>query len=166
VAGLATALALLAAACSDSSGPSPDSFRAQLRGARTATLSGAALTDHNFVQEYPDHHFVIRMHAEAGDTVQTIALRCRGDDPPAPGSHSLGSSADEVCIATYSRIVVPPEGGATILGLAGAASGELNLESPENDQLPGVFAFSGLLVAEGDTVGTLQVSGSFSADRP
>jgi hypothetical protein len=106
------------------------------------------------------------MHAEAGDTVQTIALRCRGDDPPAPGSHSLGSSADEDCIATYSRIVVPPEGGATILGLAGAASGELNLESPENDQLPGVFAFSGLLVAEGDTVGTLQVSGSFSADRP
>jgi hypothetical protein len=156
--------ALTLSGCSDSAAPTPSAFSAQLSGARAAPLGGVAIAEVSFVEEYPDHRFVIRMHASTGDTLHTIALRCRGDEPPEPGSHTLNPSGDD-CLGTYSRLFQPIQGSVILLDGAEAASGQVTVGPPEADQVPGAFSFSGHLVQDGDTLGTVQVSGSFSAER-
>lgn len=138
-------------------------FRAQLAGARIANLSGSALAERNFAEDSPPGlHFVIRMHAPRGDTVHTIAIRCLGDDPPAAGAHII-DPAGEDCIAMYTRVLVNREGGAVLLERADAAEGTVTIETSQGAPA-GFFSFEGTLLENSDPVGTLTISGSFSAD--
>jgi hypothetical protein len=102
------------------------------------------------------------MHAESGDTVRTIAFRCPGQSAPAVGTYELSLSG-EGCYGWYNRVLVDEGGRPTILEEADATSGQLTIESPGGDQLSGTFSFSGQLLEAGETIGTVQVSGSFSA---
>jgi hypothetical protein len=149
--------------CSDSEGPSPGIFQAQLTGARVAGLSGSSNAQRSFTLEFPDLQFAIGMYAPRGDTIQTIGIRCQGDQPPALGVHTLDLSGED-CIAGYSRILSPSQGGAIVLESAEAVSGTLTIETSPPDQTAGTFTFRGTMLVDADSVGILLVSGSFSAD--
>ena len=148
--------------CSDSTTPSPGTFRAQLTGARVANMSGSAIAERNFTGEHPDLHSVIRMHASSGDTIQTIAIRCLGDEPPAAGVHAI-DLAGEDCVAMYTRVLTTSEGGAVLLESADAVEGTLTIETSEGAP-EGYFSFRGTLLADSESAGTVTASGSFSAD--
>jgi hypothetical protein len=138
-------------------------FRARLTGARVANLSGVALAERSFAGDAPPGlHFVIRMHALRGDTAQTLAIRCLGDDPPAAGAHTI-DPADGDCIAMYVRILVTRGGGAVLLERADAAQGTVTIETSQGGPA-GFFSFQGTLLKDSDPVGTLTASGSFSAE--
>ncbi len=156
-------MAIALTSCSDSSGPTPGSFRAQVSGAHTAVLSGVALAEIAF-GEHQDHSYTIRMHAESGDTVRTVAFHCRGEAAPAAGTYELSLSG-EGCYARYNRVLVDEGGSAVILEQADATIGQLTVETSTGDQLPGTFSFSGPLVEGADEIGTVQVTGHFSATR-
>ena len=149
--------------CSDSVAPSPGMFRAQLTGARVATLSGPANAGPIFAEEFPELQFTIRMYAPRGDTIQAIVMRCRGDQPPASGDHALDSSGAD-CIGSYSRIVLTQEGGMILLESAAASSGSLTVRPSQEGQTAGTFTFTGILIVDSDSVGILKVSGEFSAE--
>jgi hypothetical protein len=103
------------------------------------------------------------MYAPRGDTIQTLGIRCRGDLPPALGTHTVDALGED-CIAGYSRVLSPSQGGTIVLESAEAISGTLIIETSEPGQLAGTFIFRGTMVVGADSVGILQVSGSFSAD--
>jgi hypothetical protein len=149
--------------CSDSAGPSPGTFQAQLTGARVASLSGSSNAARSFTQEFPDLQFAIGMYAPRGDTIQTLGIRCRGDQPPALGVHTLDESGED-CIAGYSRVLSTSQGGTIVLESAEAISGTLTIETSQPSQMTGTFSFRGTMLVDADSVGILQVSGSFSAD--
>ena len=136
-------------------------FQAQLSGARTANLFGPALAERNFTEEFPDLHFVIRMPAQRGDTIQTIAIRCLGDQPPPPGSHAIDPTG-EACVATYSRVHLTSP--AAVLESADAETGTLTIETPKAGQLTGAFTFRGSMMVEGASAGIVILSGHFSAE--
>lgn len=79
-------------------------FHAQLTGARTGGLSGSAIGEVSYTEAFPDLQFGIRMHASRAETLQTIAIRCLGNQPPALGTHVIDLAGAE-CIATYSRVL-------------------------------------------------------------
>jgi hypothetical protein len=149
--------------CSDSEGPSPGMFQAQLTGARVASLSGSSNAARSFTQEFPDLQFAIGMYAPRGDTVQTLGIRCEGDQPPVLGVHTFDAS-EEDCIAGYSRVLSPSQGGVIVLESAEATSGTLTIETSQPGQLAGTFSFRGTMLVDADSVGILQVFGSFSAN--
>jgi hypothetical protein len=148
--------------CSDSAGPSPGTFRAQLTGARVASLSGSSNATRSFTQEFPDLQFAVGMYAPRGDTIQTVGIRCQGDQPPAPGVYTLTTSGQD-CTAGYSRVLSSSQGGAVVLESAEAISGTLNVETSPPGQVAGTFSFRGTMLVDADSVGILQVSGSFNA---
>jgi hypothetical protein len=161
-----TVLVLLAIAlggCSDSAAPAAGMFRAQLSGARVATLSGASNAETIFSEESPGPQYAIRMFAERGDTVQALVLRCPSDQPPLPGDYPLDSSG-EGCAGTYARGVSNLD-GTIVLERAAASSGVLTIREAQPGQTAGAFEFRGILVVEADSVGTLQATGTFSADQ-
>jgi hypothetical protein len=139
-------------------------FRAQLSGARVATLSGASNAGPIFSEESPEAQFAIRMFANRGDTIQALVLRCRGDQPPLPGDYPLGPSGDS-CAGSYSRIVSTLEGGLIELERAAASSGVVTIGQSQPGQTAGTFRFRGVLIVEADSVGTLEATGTFSADQ-
>ncbi len=149
--------------CSDSAGPSPGSFRAQLTGARAAILAGSSNAQRSFIVEFPDLQFAIGMYAPRGDTIQTLGIRCQGDQPPPPGVHQVDLSGEQ-CVAHYSRVLSTAEGGSIVLESAEAISGTLTIERSEPGQTAGSFSFLGTLVVGADSVGALRASGSFNAD--
>jgi hypothetical protein len=157
-------LAIALGGCSDSAAPAAGMFRAQLSGARVATLSGASNAETIFSEESPGPQYAIRMFAERGDTVQALVLRCPGDQPPLPGDYPLDSSG-EGCPGAYSRVVSNLEDGTIVLERAAASSGGLTIRESQPGQTAGVFEFRGILVVEADSVGTLQATGTFSADQ-
>jgi hypothetical protein len=149
--------------CSDSAGPSPGSFRSKLTGARVASLAGFSNAQRSFTVEFPDLQFAIGMYAPRGDTIQTLGIRCRGEQSPAPGVYRIDPSGEQ-CIANYSRTLSTAQGGAIVLESAEATSGTLIIGRSAPDQTAGSFSFSGTLLIGGDSAGILQASGSFSAD--
>ncbi len=151
--------------CSDSAAPAPGMFRAQLTGARVATLSGPSTGERNFTEEFPELHFVIRMQAPRGDTIQALMIRCRGDQSPAPGTHTIDLSGED-CVASYSRAVLMSQPGTIVRERMEAASGTLTIENPAAGQAAGTFAVEGTLRFDSDSVGILGASGRFSADLP
>lgn len=162
--GVPLLLAVALGACSDAAAPAAGMFRAQLSGARVATLSGASNAETIFSEESPEPQYAIRMFAERGDTVQALVLRCRGDQPPLPGQYPLGPSGER-CAGTYSRVVSTLEGGTIVLEFAAASSGVLTIRESQSGQTAGTFGFRGILVVEADSVGTLEATGTFSADQ-
>ena len=151
--------------CSDSAAPSPGMFRAQLSGARVATLSGPSNAGPTFAEDFPELQFTIRMFAPLGDTIQALSIRCRGDQPLPSGEYALDPSG-ATCIGRYSRVLSTVEGGTTLLEIMTASSGRLTIAPSEAGQTVGTFAFSGTLTADADSVGVLDVSGAFSAELP
>jgi hypothetical protein len=154
---------VLLSSCSDSAEPSPGTFRAQLTGARVATLSGSSNADRVSADPYPDLQFAIRMFAEQGNMTQVLVIRCRGDQPPAEGDYTLDPSGEE-CIGRYSSVLSTPGGGAIVVDSAAASSGTMTIGPSQPGQTAGSFSFSGTLIAGPDTLGTLGASGTFSAD--
>jgi len=138
-------------------------FQAQLTGARGASLSGVSNAQRSFTVEFPDLQFGIGMYSTQGDTLETIGIRCQGDQPPALGVHSLDASAED-CIANYSRVLSPSQDVEIMLASAQALSGTLTVEPGQPGQTAGTFSYSGPMLVGADTVGVLQVSGIFSAD--
>jgi hypothetical protein len=149
--------------CTDSAAPAAGMFRAQLTGARVGTLSGPANAEQIFTEEFPELQFAIRMHAQRGDTIQALVIRCQGDQPPASGDYALDPSG-ETCIGSYSRMASTVEGGTIPLETAAASSGILTIGPSQPGQTVGTFTFSGALIVDSDSVGTLEASGTFSAD--
>jgi len=138
-------------------------FQAQLSGARSATLSGSAIGEVNYTEEFPDLQFVIRMHAPRGDTLQSVGIRCLGNQPPALGVHTIDLVGED-CIAGYSRILLTSQPGTVVLESADAVTGTLTIEASPAGQAVGTFTFRGTMQVDADSVGTLTASGSFSAD--
>ena len=157
-------LAVALGGCSDTASPEPGTFRAQLSGARVATLSGASNAERAFSEPFPELQYAIRMFDERGDTVRALVLRCLGDQPPLPGEYPLGTSG-QPCAGTYARGVQTPEGGIMELEFAAASSGLLTIGQSQSGQIGGTFRFRGVLVVETDSVGTLEASGTFNADQ-
>ena len=155
-------LGVVLSSCSGPTVPAAGTFRAQLTGARSGTLSGPSNADRIFAAPFEELQFAIRMFAPRGDTVEVLVLRCAGDQPPSAGEYSLDLSG-ESCIATYS-LVLSTEDGARLLEAMTASSGKLTIGASEPGQTAGFFTFSGTLVADSDSVGTLRADGAFSAD--
>ncbi|MGH7578551.1 MAG: hypothetical protein ACREM9_00140 [Gemmatimonadales bacterium] len=154
-------VAILLSGCSESAGPSPGTFSARLTGARMASVAGFSNASSVFAE--PGQQFTIRMFAPRGDTVRAIVIACPGDRPPGPGVHALDVS-DAACTGRYSRVISSLEGGTRILEEAVASSGSVTIEVSEAEQTVGEFTFSGVLVVDTDSVGTLHVAGSFNSD--
>jgi hypothetical protein len=150
-------------ACSGSTAPSPGTFRAQLTGARVASWSGPSNAGVASSVEFPDQQFAIRMFAPRGDTIQTLGIRCPGEQPPGSGAHTLNPTGAD-CVGSYSRIVSTLEGGTFVLEIMAASSGNLTIGPSPEGQTTGTFDFSGPLIVGSDSVGTLEVSGAFSAE--
>jgi hypothetical protein len=148
--------------CSDPAEPAAGTFRAQLTGARSSTLSGPSNAEQIFT-EFPGPQFAIRMYALRGDTTEVLVLRCPGDQPPSAGEYPLDLSGEN-CGASYSRVLTTPDGGAILLESMSATSGTLSIGSPGAGQTAGSFGFSGTLVDDSAPVGTLHAAGAFSAD--
>jgi len=149
--------------CSEPTAPGAGTFRAQLTGARMGTLSGASNADRVGAEPFPELQFAIRMFAERGDTVEVLVLRCAGDQPPSAGEYPLDLSGER-CIASYSLVFSTEEGGAIPLERMEASSGMLTIGGSEPGQTAGSFRFSGTLVRDSASLGTLQVAGAFSAE--
>ena len=149
--------------CSDAAAPGAGTFRARLTGARLETLSGVSNADQIFAEPFPGPQFAIRMYALRGDTTVVLVLRCPGDGPPDAGEYQLDES-DEHCIATYARVLSTAEGAAIVLESMAASSGTLTIGASDPGQTQGSFVFSGVLVSDADSMGTLHASGAFSAD--
>lgn len=156
-------LAVTEGACSNATAPSPGLFQAQLSGARIATLSGSAIGEVNYTEAFPELQFVIRMHASHGDTLQSIGIRCLGNQPPALGIHTINLAGSD-CIAAYGRILLSSQPGTVVLESADAVSGTLTIEASPAGQTVGTFTFRGTMHVDADSVGILRASGSFSAD--
>jgi len=149
--------------CSEAAAPGAGTFRAQLTGARMGSLSGVSNADQIFAEPFPGPQFAIRMYALRGDTTVVLGLSCPGDQPPTAGQYEL-DELGEHCIATYSRVLSTSEGGAIVLESMAASSGTLTIGPSDPGQTEGSFAFTGTLVIDADSVGTLRATGSFSAD--
>jgi hypothetical protein len=154
------ALGVVVVGCSDATSPPPNAFQAQLTGARTGGVSGVAIAERSFTEQFPDLHFVIRMPASRGDTLATIGIRCLGDQPPVPGSHTIDLAGQE-CVATYSRVLLSSQ--PVVIERADAAMGTLAIDPATPAQTAGTFTFSGTMLVDGDSVGVVRVSGRFSA---
>jgi hypothetical protein len=156
------ALVLLLAACSGSepNGPEAGTFTASLTGARTSTLSGAAIA--GVVYTEVGVNFTVQMVVdESGDTDLFLTLKCPRTDIPVPGSYTI-DAAESGCGASYSRAALGPDRFQELEG-ASATSGSFQLEAPESGSLAGTFSFAGPLVVDGDTVGDLSASGRYNA---
>jgi hypothetical protein len=158
---LVPCVVLLLGGCSDPPDLDPGTFRAQLSGARTASLSGASNAGIVF-GEFPGSRYAIRMFDERGDTVRALVVHCAAEGPPAPATYEI-TAAGEECAGSYARLVSSLEQGTTVLERAEASSGRLTITESAGDQVVGTVALSGALVVGSDP-GTLHASGSFSAD--
>jgi hypothetical protein len=123
-------------ACSDGTGPSSGTFRAQLSGAHVATLSGPSNARAFATEESPDPRFAISMFAFQGDTIRSLSVSCPGQEPPEPGTYSVGES-ESACHGSYVRLLSTPENGTIIL--------------------------SGTLIVGESPAGVMGATGSFSA---
>ena len=148
--------------CSDSTGPADGRFRAQIRGERVDDLSGSASASREFIEAFPELRFAIQMQAPRGDTLRTLVIRCPGEQPPTPGDYTLSSTGED-CLATYARTLSPPTDGLSLLEIASSATGILTIGSADPGQVAGSFTFTAPLYVVADSVGTLEVGGTFSA---
>jgi hypothetical protein len=156
--------AALVLGCSDATTPpAAGSFRARLGGARVLALSGSSNARSFFTEEFPTERFGISMFSPQGDTLRTIGIHCPGHDVPAPGRYNVDASGTQ-CMGGYSRIVSTIQDGTTVLVRARASSGRVTFTAADAGQVAGTFGLSGVLVEGTDSVGTLDVSGAFSAE--
>lgn len=157
--------AALVFGCSDATTPPADgSFRARLGGARVLALSGPSNARSFFAEEFPtEERFGISMFSPQGDTLRTIGIQCPGHEVPAPGTYTVDPSGSK-CMGGYSRFVSTSQAGTTVLEQASASSGRVTFTAAGAGQVAGTFELSGVLVEGTDSVGTLGVSGAFSAE--
>jgi hypothetical protein len=159
-------LGLLAGAvngCSGATAPSPGMFQARLAGARVAVFSGSAIGEVSYTEEFPELQFAIRMHASRGDTLQSIGIRCTGNQPPSAGTHGIDLAGQD-CVASYSRVLLNAQPGPRLLESADAVTGTLRIEPSADGQTAGTFSFQGTMEVDGESAGSVTASGSFSAD--
>ena len=149
-------------ACSDGTGPSPGTFRAQLSGAHVAALSGPSNARAFATEESPDPRFVINMFAPQGDTIRFLSVGCPGQEPPEPGTYSVGESAS-ACHGSYVRLLSTLENGTIIFERLSASSGVVRISAVEQGLTTGSFDFSATLVVGESPAGVMGASGSFSA---
>jgi hypothetical protein len=156
--------AALVLGCSDAiTSPAAGSFRARLGGARMLALLGPSNARPFFTEDSPTERFGISMFSPQGDTLRTIGIQCPGHEVPAAGTYTVDASGSQ-CMGGYSRIVSTSQAGTVVLEQARAASGRVTFTAADAGQAAGTFELSGVLVEGTDSVGTLDVSGAFSAD--
>lgn len=149
-------------ACSDATGPSSGTFRAQLSGALVAALSGPSNASAFATEESPAPRFSVAMFAPQGDTIRVLTIDCPGQDPPEPGTHAVGE-AESDCHGHYTRLLSTSENGTTIFETLSASSGVVRITTVEPGLTTGTFNFSGTLVVGESPGGVMGASGSFSA---
>ena len=149
-------------ACSDGTGPPSGTFRAQLSGAHVATLSGPSNARAFATEESPDPRFAINMFAPQGDTIRSLSVDCPGQEPPAPGTYSVGESESD-CHGSYGRLLSTLENGTIIFERLSASSGVVRISAVEQGLTTGTFRFSGTLIVGESPAGVMGASGSFSA---
>ena len=154
--------ATLWSACSDGTGPSAGTFRAQLRGAHVAALSGTSNARAFATEESPDPRFTISMFAPQGDTIRLLSVGCPGEQPPEPGTYDIGESESD-CHGSYVRLLSTLEDGTIIFERLSVSSGAVRISAVEQGQTAGTFDFSGTLVVGESPAGVMGASGSFSA---
>jgi len=162
-AALASCGFVLAAACSDGSGPSvppAGAFSAQLTGSRFGTLSGTSNAGEVFIEEL-NGFFAIRMFDESGDVLRFVILDCPGETAPAVGTYAIGPAA--ACHGRYGRAISSLETGFVMTEVAEAAGGRLTITAFTGGEIDGAFAFHGELIADSIPTGTLSVAGAFRA---
>src|SRR5918996_2357169 len=130
--------AVLLSGCSESAEPSPGMFRAQLEGARVATLSGPSNAGPTFTEEFPEPRFTIRMFASQGDTIRAIVIGCRGEQPPPSGTYAVDPSGSG-CVGSYSRSIATPDVGAIVLEQTTASAGSVRITESGAGQTSGTF---------------------------
>jgi len=154
--------ATLLFACSDGTGPSSGTFRAQLRGAHVAALFGPSNARAFATEESPDPRFVINMFAPQGDTIRFLSVGCPGQEPPEPGTYSVAES-ESACHGSYVRLLSTLENGTIIFERLSASSGVVRISAVEQGLTAGTFDFSGTLVVGETPAGVMGASGSFNA---
>ena len=153
---------LLLGGCSDPPDLDPGTFRVQLLGAATGALSGSAVAETIFAEDFPGPRYSIRMYAAQGDTVRGVSVHCAGDGPPPSGTYEITATGDE-CGGGYVRGVSSLEDGTTTLEHAEASSGTVTITESGDGQVVGSFSLSGDLFVGSEPAGTMTASGSFSA---
>src|SRR5688572_22576873 len=111
--------------CTENNELDPGTFTARLSGARTEALSGSAVAGVVFFEQ--GVNYTISM-LDQGDEFVFLTVRCPGEEAPAPGNHSLGTTESD-CAASYRRTVEDPF---TTIEQADAVSGSLVVR--ESDQ--------------------------------
>jgi hypothetical protein len=149
-------------ACSDGTGPSSGTFRAQLSGALATALSGPSNARAITTEDSPDPRFTISMFAPQGDTIRSLSIGCPGQEPPEPGAYSVGESGSD-CHGSYVRLLSTLNGGTIIFESLSASSGVVRITTVEQGLTAETFNFSGTLVVGESSAGVMGASGSFSA---
>jgi hypothetical protein len=126
-------------------------------------LSGPSYARPFFAEQFPTERFGLSMPAARGDTLLAVGIHCPGHEVPAPGTYTVDASGAQ-CMGGYSRISSTSQAGTTVLEQASASSGRVTFAAASAGQVVGTFEFSGVLVEGTDSVGTLGVSGAFSAE--
>jgi hypothetical protein len=127
-----------------------------------AALSGVSNANAFGTEESPAPRFHIAMYAPQGDTLRTLSVDCPGQEPPEPGTYSLGESESD-CHGHYGRQLSTSENGTIIFESLSASSGVVRITAVEQGLTTGTFDFSGTLIIGESSAGVLGASGSFSA---
>jgi hypothetical protein len=152
-------LVLVAAGCTGTDPDDAGTFTAHLTGAAVLTLTGSTNAGVVYTTDAPDGQFTIRMFRVEQGITSAITISCPGQAPPTLGSHSLAPE-DGDCSGRYSRFTLED---LTILEEAVSTDGSAQLQRSDEAGAVGTFSFSGVLMEGTESVGDLQVSGSFNA---
>jgi hypothetical protein len=101
------------------------------------------------------------MYAPQGDTLRVLSVDCLGQEPPEPGTYSVGESESD-CHGHYRRLLSTSDDG-TIFESLSASSGVVRITTVEQGLTTGTFKFSGTLVVGESPGGIMGASGAFSA---
>ena len=143
-------------ACSENNDLDPGTFTARLSGARTDALSGSAVAGVVFTEQGVSYTINL---LDQGDESVFLTVFCPGEEPPAPGTHPLGTTGSE-CSASYRRTVNDPF---TTIEQADAVSGSLVIRNSEHGVIAGSLDFTGPLVAGETQEGDLTSSATVDA---
>jgi hypothetical protein len=142
--------------CSENNDLDPGTFTGRLSGARTETLAGSAVAGVVYFEQGVG--YTIRL-LDQGDESVFLTVSCPGEEAPASGTHSLGTTESE-CSASYRRTVGGPF---TTIEQAEALSGSLVVRDSERGVIAGSLDFNGPLVAGETQKGDLKSSATFDA---
>ena len=157
--------AAIAACDGEPTGSIDADFSATVRGARTLNLSGDAWATRVYAEIYPTgRHSIVLSSTVQDGRGRPIILDCPEDVILQVRTHTLGTDIAG-CRAFYRLVETDPVEGPVAIEEAVSTTGTIKISRVTATQISGTFQFSGPLEAGDQNLGTVNVSGDFTAER-